>query len=61
MFGGGRWNLTLETAPLAGSCYAVAASIDGLEAGSFRLDMRGSAASAKQLATPLVRVRTSRR
>lgn len=46
-YGGGRWNLTLETASLAGSCYTVGASIDGLDAGSFRLDMRGSEASAK--------------
>jgi hypothetical protein len=60
-FGGGRWNLALVTASLAGPCYTVAASIDGLVAGSFGLEMRGSEASAKRLTSPLVRVRTSRR
>jgi hypothetical protein len=41
-FGGGRWNAGLDTSALAGSCHTVAAWIDGLEAGSFRLDLRGA-------------------
>ena len=39
--GGGRWNATLDTSTLTGGCYVVAASIDGLSAGSFRLVLRG--------------------
>ena len=34
-FGGGRWNASLDTATLSGSCHTVSASIDGLAAGSF--------------------------
>jgi hypothetical protein len=46
---GGRWNVSLDTAVLAGSCYRVAAWIDGLEAGSFRLDLvPSSGATAKR-------------
>jgi hypothetical protein len=41
-YGGGRWNAGLDTSPLAGSCYTVAASIDGLQAGSFQLELRGA-------------------
>ena len=41
-FGGGRWNAGLDTSSLAGSCHTVAAWIDGLEAGSFRLELRGA-------------------
>jgi hypothetical protein len=40
-FGGGRWNASLDTTALAGSCHTVAASINGLQAGSFRLELRG--------------------
>ncbi|MEA2578411.1 MAG: hypothetical protein QOD78_1999 [Chloroflexota bacterium] len=40
-FGGGRWNASLDTATLVGACHTVAASINGLQAGSFRLDLRG--------------------
>jgi hypothetical protein len=39
-YGGGRWNAALDTSALAGSCHTVTASIDGLEAGSFRLELR---------------------
>lgn len=40
--GSGRWNASLDTSMLAGSCHTVAASIDGLAAGSFRLELRGA-------------------
>lgn len=39
---GGRWNASLDTSMLPGACYAVNASIDGLAAGSFRLELRGA-------------------
>ena len=39
--GGGRWNASLDTTALDGSCYTVTASIDGLTAGAFRLELRG--------------------
>jgi HYR domain len=38
---GGRWNASLDTTVLDGSCYTVTASIDGLTAGAFRLELRG--------------------
>jgi hypothetical protein len=41
-FGGGRWNAGLDTGPLAGACQTVTATIDGLVAGSFELDLRGA-------------------
>ena len=40
--GNGRWNVGLDTSVLDGSCYTVTAMIDGLEAGSFHLDLRGA-------------------
>jgi hypothetical protein len=40
--GNGRWNVGLDTSVLDGSCYTVTATIDGLEAGSFRLELRGA-------------------
>ena len=40
--GNGRWNVGLDTRALDGSCYTVTATIDGLEAGSFHLELRGS-------------------
>ena len=40
-FSGGRWNASLDTAPLVGTCHTVSASINGLQAGSFRLELRG--------------------
>lgn len=42
-WGGGRWNASLDTSMLPGDCYTVAASIDGVVAGSFRLELRGDA------------------
>lgn len=36
---GGRWNASIDTTSLTGSCYRVAAWIDDLEAGAFRLDL----------------------
>ncbi len=44
-FSGGRWNASLDTGRLAGDCHDVAASIDGLVAGVFRLELRGADAS----------------
>jgi hypothetical protein len=41
-YGGGRWNAALDTGPLAGWCHTVTATIDGLTAGSFQLDLRGA-------------------
>ena len=46
-WGGGRWNAALDTSTLRENCYIVAASIDGLVAGSFRLELRGEAATAR--------------
>jgi hypothetical protein len=46
-WGGGRWNAALDTSMLPGDCYDVAASIDGLEAGSFRLELTGEASTAR--------------
>ena len=40
--GNGRWNASVDTSGLAGSCYTVAAWIDGLEAGAYRLELRGA-------------------
>jgi hypothetical protein len=41
-WGGGRWNHSLDTSMLDGTCYDVSATIDGLAAtGSFRLVFRG--------------------
>ncbi len=40
--GGGRWNVGLDTSALDGSCYTVTATLDGLDAGSFRLELRGA-------------------
>jgi hypothetical protein len=45
--GGGRWNAALDTSMLPGDCYTVAASIDGLQAGSFRLELTGEASTAR--------------
>ena len=41
-YSSGRWNASLDTGDLAGTCHTVAASIDGLAAGSFRLELRGA-------------------
>jgi hypothetical protein len=49
--GGGRWNVSLDTSSLSASCYTVTASIDGLTAGAFTLELRGdevAKASAKR-------------
>lgn len=40
-YSGGRWIAALDTAGLSGWCHTVSASIDGLDAGSFTLDLRG--------------------
>jgi hypothetical protein len=52
---GGRWNVSLDTSRYPSSCYTVGAWIDGLDAGSFTLELRGDAAaktSAKRTAVP---------
>jgi len=52
-YSGGRWNVSLDTSTLAGACYVGTASIDGVDAGSFRLELRGAeAAKAKATARP---------
>lgn len=40
--GNGRWSVGLDTSALDGSCYTVTVTIDGLDAGSFRLELRGA-------------------
>ena len=50
-YGGGRWNAALDTARLAGDCHRVSAWIDGLEAGSFTLELRGSDPAASKAPT----------
>ena len=53
-YGGGRWNVGLDTTALAGSCHTVTAWIDGLQAGSFRLELRGTEPTkARQNRLPL--------
>lgn len=44
-FGGGRWDAALGTSDLVGACHVVTASIDGLDATSFRLELRGAEAA----------------
>ena len=44
-FGGGRWDVPLNTSDLVGDCHVVTASIDGLDAASFRLEFRGAVAA----------------
>ena len=48
---GARWNAALDTSMLPGPCYTVSASIDGLVAGSFRLELRGDTVAAKARST----------
>ncbi len=55
-YSGGRWNASLDTARLTGVCYTVGVSIDGLAAGAFTLELRGTEA-----ATTGAKTRTSRR
>ena len=45
-YSGGRWNASLDTSRLGGSCYQVTARIDGLDAGAFRLELRGAEATS---------------
>jgi hypothetical protein len=45
VYSGGRWNTSLDTSSLSGSCYTVTAWIDGLEAGHFTLELRGAEAT----------------
>ena len=45
VWSGGRWNVSLDTSTLAGSCSTVTASIDGIAAGSFTLELRGDEAA----------------
>ena len=39
--GGGRWNASVDTSALVGSCQTVTAWVDGMRAGIFTLDLRG--------------------
>jgi hypothetical protein len=46
-YAGGRWNASVDTGTLGGpGCYVAGASLDGNAAGSFRIDLRGSDATA---------------
>ena len=57
---GGRWNVSLDTSSLSSSCYTVTASIDGVTAGSFTLELRGDeAAKASPKKTAPTTVTTS--
>lgn len=50
-----RWGVNLDTSPLAAGCYVATASLDGVDAGSFRLELRGDEAAgapAKEHAAP---------
>jgi HYR domain len=51
---GGRWNAALDTSRLTGPCYLVSATIDGLSAGWFRLELAAATAKAKPKAAPVV-------
>ena len=53
--GGGRWNASLDTSLLVGSCHRVTAWVQGLEAGSILLDLR-STEPARANKTPATRV-----
>lgn len=41
-YASGRWNAALDTTALVGSCHTVAASMDGLAAGSLQLELRNA-------------------
>ena len=43
----GRWNAALDTSMLPGPCYMLGATINGLVAGSFQLDLRGAPTLAR--------------
>ncbi len=59
---GGRWNHSLDTSMLSGACYDVSATIDGLTAGAFRLELRGAEAAktGSKTATKPAVTKTSR-
>jgi hypothetical protein len=48
---GGRWNASLDTSMLPGNCYTVAASIDGVVAGSVRMELHGDPTPARSKAS----------
>ena len=58
-WGGGRWNVSLDTSAYAASCYTVEAWVDGLKAGSFTLDLRGDAAAKTAAKRTTVAERTT--
>ena len=43
-YSGGRWNANFDTSRVGPGCYTVTASIDGVDAGSFQLDLQGETA-----------------
>lgn len=51
-FGGGRWSATIDTGSIAAACSTVEASIDGVVAGAFRLELRGSEAARSRTSRP---------
>jgi hypothetical protein len=59
VWGGGRWNHALDTSRLAGSCYTVSATIDGLVAGAFTLDLRGGEAAKPAKAAKAAKTATA--
>ena len=64
-WGGGRWNVSLDTSSLTASCYTITATINDLVAGSFTLEVRdGDAPKAltkKTSLTPATSTSTDRR
>jgi hypothetical protein len=48
----GRWNGRLDTSSLRPGCYTVIASLDGHDAGSFALDVRGTETATKPATSP---------
>lgn len=56
-FSGGRWAASLDTSDLVGACHVVTASIDGLDAATFRLELRGTELAEATKADGRVRAR----
>ena len=57
-WGGGRWNVSLDTGGYAASCYTVEAWVGDQNAGSFTLELRGDAAAKTAVKRPGVPERT---
>jgi hypothetical protein len=58
-WGGGRWNVSLDTSGYPASCYTVEAWVGDLKAGSFTLVLRGDAAAKTAVKRTVVPTRTT--